>query len=61
MATHSKNDEMAKLQQDAPVAMLPTLPNVEEINTETEKQAKATKETPRPFFLYPRDGLYGLL
>lgn len=52
---------MSKLQQDAPVVILPKLPNTEEIAVEFEKQARSPKETIKPFFLSPPDGLYGLL
>lgn len=61
MSTNSMDREMSKLQQDAPVANLPMLPNTEEITVKPEKEPKLAKETIKPFFLSPRDGLYGLL
>lgn len=61
MSANSMDREMSKLQQDAPVANLPMLPNTEEIMVEPETKAKLPKETAKPFFLSPPDGLYGLL
>ncbi len=63
MSIESKDREMSKLQQDAPVATLPTLPNSEAVSTEMSMVAKTlkNKDEVKPFFLYPRDGLYGLL
>lgn len=61
MSTHSMDREMSKLQQDAPVAILPELPDTKEIIVEPEKLIKSVKEVSKPFYLSPRDGLYGLL
>lgn len=64
MSTHSTKREISNLQQDAPVAILPTLSNEEvlpiEVITE-KKHFNKEKDVVKPFFLYPRDGLYGLL
>ncbi len=61
MSANSMDREMSKLQQDAPVAILPELPNTNEMIAELEKPSKSLKEVNKPFFLSPPDGLYGLL
>lgn len=63
MSTNSTNREISSLQQDAPVAILPTLSNNEEAKIEAPLEVKSTKSNnlTKPFYLYPRDGLYGLL
>lgn len=61
MSANSRDKEMSKLQQDAPVNTLPKLSNTEFANRESMAKAKMINDNTKPFFLYPKDGLYGLL
>ncbi|MGV3546137.1 MAG: hypothetical protein ACO1N4_03675 [Pedobacter sp.] len=64
MSANSTNREIFNLQQDAPVDLLPTLSNQEVLPTENFTELTSLsekKELIKPFFLYKRDGLYGLL
>jgi len=61
MSTNSTDKELSKLQQDAPVNTLPKLSNTTFVSSETTSKAKIITDTTKPFFLYPKDGLYGLL
>jgi len=60
MSKNSTDTNVSKLQQDAPVSTLPQLSNssTQPITSLTENNSK---ESTKPFFLYPKDGLYGLL
>lgn len=59
MSTEPRDQEMSQLQQDLPVSTLPELSGSKFMKSETK--AESIKDTTKPFFLYPRDGLYGLL
>ncbi|SOD12582.1 hypothetical protein [Pedobacter xixiisoli] len=61
MSTNSADREMSRLQQDAPVATLPKLSNSEISEHIISEKVKLINDTTQPFFLYPKDGLYGLL
>ena len=61
MSANSRDKEISKLQQDAPVNTLPKLSDTAFVSSETTPKSKITTDTTKPFFLYPKDGLYGLL
>ncbi|MFN0254084.1 hypothetical protein [Pedobacter ureilyticus] len=61
MSKNSADTNVSKLQQDAPVSTLPQLSNSSTQPVTSLKENKSSNETTKPFFLYPKDGLYGLL
>ncbi|MFN0292393.1 hypothetical protein [Pedobacter helvus] len=61
MSKNSTDTNVSKLQQDAPVSALPQLSNSSAQSVTTSIKNSSSAELPKPFFLYPKDGLYGLL
>ncbi|WAC39659.1 hypothetical protein [Pedobacter sp. SL55] len=61
MPNNSTDTNVSKLQQDAPVSALPQLSNSSVQSVTVSTNGKSSTELPKPFFLYPKDGLYGLL
>jgi len=61
MSKNTTDTNVSKLQQDAPVNTLPQLSNSSAQPVTTSTQNNSSNESTKPFFLYPKDGLYGLL
>lgn len=61
MPNNSTDTNVSKLQQRAPVSALPQLSNSSVQSVTVSTNGKSSTELPKPFFLYPKDGLYGLL